>query len=74
MDTDSDQVVPDSQEERSMVTTSTEVRIGFFLRFFKYYSLFKWCEELREGFVRMDATISMESFLKISLFTNSHNH
>lgn len=49
MDTDSNQVVPDSQEERSMVTTSTEVCTCFFLRFFKYYSLFngvKNCERV----------------------------
>ena len=34
MDTDSDQVVPDSQEERSMVTTSTEVHTCFFLKYY----------------------------------------
>ena len=39
--TDSDQVVPDPQEERSMVATSAEVYTCFFnLRLFKYHSLF----------------------------------
>ena len=40
--TESDQVVPDPQEERSMVATSAEVYIYLFfgLRLFKYHSLF----------------------------------